>query len=219
MTNDEKFRALWDHVTVNYHNTPSPMMLAVGTALQQAVHEMGESKTFAFTESLRVVGKRIAEHKSWHTDGTTFIPKVTSEWPVTNADLEMWGDLSLFGDRDYFPDEWHVLRNDVGPAIKDARVWQTYTRYIAGGRLTDDHRKLLRKLLWDQNVFRGDGVSLYVQGKRPFGNSSREQQIARILGWEYPSDEHGEPGMPPEMVERAWEIFDELRFAIQDALK
>jgi hypothetical protein len=70
-------------------------------------------------------------------------------------------------------------------------------------------------LLWDLSLWRGDGISFYVQGKRPFGNSCIEGDMIEILGWEHDpeADEY-----PPGMSERSWDMFDELQFAIIDAL-
>jgi hypothetical protein len=212
MTNAKKFDALWHHVTKNCGHNPSPMMVQVGAAIRKAVLGLKNAKTFRYLEPVRLVAEMIATGVGWKIDGTAHFQEVKCRWRVSNADLEMFGYLSLFGDRDYFPGEWRFLAGDVGDAIKNARVWQCYTRYVERGRVTADHRKLLNKLIWDAHLFRGDGVSLYVQGKRPFGDSGRALSIAAILGWKPPEE------MPVKMVEKAWELFDELRFAVHDAL-
>ena len=69
------------------------------------------------------------------------------------------------------------------------------------------------------SMWRGDGVSLYVQGKRPFGDSSRPQSMAWVLGWEWgePGDE--DPVMPESLREKCWDLFDELQFAVPAILR
>jgi hypothetical protein len=216
MTDTEKFDALWTHVTKGCGHVPSPMMREVGNAMRQTVKAMLLAKSFAYLAPLRDLARKIADHKGWIKDGTANFEEMKCAWEIRNTDLELWGHLSLFGGRD-FVEEWDFLSDNVGESIHKARIFQCYRRYLAGGRLTKEHRKLLRNMIWDQDVFRGDWVSIYVQGKRPFGDSSIAWQIARMLGWELPKDE--DEDMPAETTERVWEIFDELRFAIHDALR
>lgn len=203
-------RDLWKHVTGVCGNKPSACMLAVHGAIRKAVS--GELDL----RPLRDVANRIGEHKEFVTHRRIYLPVVTGEWQITNADMRLWGDLCLFGKRDYLPDHWHWIGNDVGDALCNKRRHQAYERYAAGGGLSDRHRRLLAGLIWDLDVRRGDWVSLYVEGKRPFGNSCREMDIFETAGldgeWEEDED------MPAEIKERCWDLFDELQFAIADAL-
>jgi hypothetical protein len=62
----------------------------------------------------------------------------------------------------------------------------------------------------------GDYTSLYVDGKRPFGNSGTAMEIARVLGWDCDVGKDGDPQLSAAQTERAWELFDQLPFALQE---
>lgn len=209
----EKLEQLWQHVTGVCRNVPSPAMLVVKEAMAAAL--VGDQPNL---RPLFDAAHRIGKHVDFFRDEAGYLQsKIEGEWHVTNADLKLWSDLSLFGDRDYFPKSWHWLGNDIGPAIGAKRKWQAYTRYIDRGRLRPEHRKLLGRMIWDMRMWRDHGATLYVQGKRPFGNSDIEGDMHEILGWDRDWPEDGE--MPAAVEERLWDLFDELLFAIRDVLK
>jgi len=176
-----------------------------------------EAATSGHWKPMRDVAQRIAVNDKceFESYGTAFIPKVSGEWHISNSDMLTWADLAFFGRRDFFPENWGFFSHEVARALEEKRIWQTLERYKANGGVLEEHRKLLARLIWDINPWRGDGVSLYVQGKRPFGNSSREYDMVEILGWEFPPEDED---ISDEMNERCWELFDELQFAIGDAL-
>lgn len=140
------------------------------------------------------------------------------EWHITNHDMEFWADIGFFGDRDYLPDWWSIYASDISPALKAKRRWQASCRYRINGGLREEHRKLAAKLRFDVDCWRVDWASIYVDGKRPMGNSSREYDMAAALGWEIPENQDGEREMPPDMAELCWDLFDELPFAIHDMI-
>lgn len=202
---------LWRHATKVCRNEPSPCLHAVHRAMLEAVS--GDQPNL---RPLRNVAQRIGAHQAFVTHRKILFPQVAGEWHITNADVALWDDLCLFGNRDYFPDCWHWMANDIESAICYKRRFQAYERYVAGGGINERHRRLLAGLIWDLDVRRGDWVSLYVQGKRPFGNSYRELDIFEIAGLD---GEWGEDDdMPAEIKERCWDLFDELLFAVADAL-
>ena len=208
MNNQEQMEKLWQHVTAQ-DTCISPCMEAVHAALLEAAR-------MNHRRPMSEVARRIAENNcEFEHYGAAFIVKVSGEWHITNSDMLLWADLAFFGRRDFFPNNWGAFSREVDKALSDKRTWQTFERYMANGGLNDDHRKLLARLIWDINPWRGDSVSLYVQGKRPFGNSSRELDMVEILEWQFPPEDED---IPDEMNERCWELFDELQFAIGDAL-
>lgn len=207
--NLKKFNALWDHVAGFWKF--SHMIIEIKKELT----------TFFLKEPLDIrpliiFADRIGKHIDFeHFRNHQLVPKVEGEWHITNSDLEFWANLCLFGDRDYFPKKWNWLSSPISDAVHKKRRWQTLQRYYESGGLKEDHKKLLSQMKWDLNLWRGDGVSLYVQGKRPFGNSAIEGDIIEILGWELESEADE---IPMEMEERCWELFDELQFAVFDVL-
>ncbi len=52
-----------------------------------------------------------------------------------------------------------------------------------------DYIKLLKRMEFKKYESGGDYVYMGVEGKRPFGNSSIEHDIAKILGWKLPNDD------------------------------
>lgn len=210
----QSFAELWQQVTKSRGRKPSPMMLEVAKVLPKAIAGAANANSFRFLDSVKKLADRIAKHVSFQVTGTAFFPKVKCEWLVHHGDLELWSDLCLFGERDYFGESWKYPSRELYKAIKNARIWQCYRRYLKAGRVTNEHRILLRHLIWDQSVGRDHGAILYVEGKRPMGDSGIDSQIGHLLGWQWPEDDD----MPTKMVERAWELFDELRFAIHDVI-
>jgi len=52
-----------------------------------------------------------------------------------------------------------------------------------------DYIKLLKRMQFERYKEGNDHVYIGVDGKRPFGNSSIELDIAEILGWKLPNDD------------------------------
>jgi hypothetical protein len=79
--------------------------------------------------------------------------------------------------------------------------------------ITDDHLKLLERMYvgWDEMEYGAPAID----GKRPYGNSDVEADIAEILGWPEP-DEDGE--MPDGQRERAERIHAEMGLVLQIGL-
>tara|TARA_R110000868_G_scaffold13556_5_gene63073 strand:- start:514 stop:1020 length:507 start_codon:yes stop_codon:yes gene_type:complete len=76
---------------------------------------------------------------------------------------------------------------------------------------TSDHIKLLKSMEflggWDGSV------SIYAEGKRPFGNSGYMKDVARILGWKLPNDD-----LSDEQYEQANKLLEELPYALNNLL-
>ena len=176
--NVKKFNALWDHV--NGWWAPSDCMFAIKKAIEEFF-----SKEPLNVRPLIIFADRIGKHLDFeYFRKKELVAQASGEWHITNSDLEFWANLCLFGERDHFPKRWDWLSNPISSAIHRKRRWQTLQNYYGKNGLNEDHKKLLGRLNWDINFFRGDGVSLYVQGKRPFGNSGIEGDVIEILGWE-----------------------------------
>lgn len=78
-------------------------------------------------------------------------------------------------------------------------------------KTTSEHIKLLQAM-----EFLGSWngvVSLYAEGKRPFGNSDILKDVARILDWKLPNDE-----LSDEQVDRANMLLDELPYALNNII-
>lgn len=61
--------------------------------------------------------------------------------------------------------------------------------------------KLAKRMIFE-GIFHGDLVSIGVCGKRPFGNSSINEDIAEILGWDYEDELSEEQYL---LIEKIWE--------------
>jgi len=204
-SNTHKLDKLWKHGLPD--NLP-PCFQEIKTAIDSAL-----SGNF---RAIHDITGRIAGNSSdFESYGTAFVRKADGEWAITNRILQTWSTIDFFGGRDYFPREWEMIGSQIRHALKDAHRWQTLQRYKNNGGIKEEHRKLLARLLWDMDPFRNDWVSLFVQGKRPFGNSGIEIDMIEILGWEFPPEDED---IPDEMIERVWQLFDELQFAIIDVL-
>jgi len=138
------------------------------------------------------------------------------QWTVENRDLLFLRQIAMWTGRsdDEQNGGWaNILINKVGKAMEIKRLHQAYVRYQSSG-LTREHCLLLAKGKWLINTWRGDGMSLYMNGKHPWGDSFKELSIYEICGWEIP---WGEESPTNEQEERAWNLFDELVFALPDA--
>lgn len=208
--NLKKLEKLWNHAGVS---AGAEIQSECMSAIKDVLIGTLSKKKPPFHPLLRL-SERIGEHVGFEHHRQLMISRVKGEWRISHADLEFWGRISFFGNRDYFPNIWQNFAACVTSALYSKRRWQTLERYRANGGVNSEHRKLLNRLKWDLDFSRGDGVSLYVQGKRPFGNSSIEIDIIDIVGWEVDT----EKDTSIETEERCWKLFDELQFAIVDAL-
>jgi hypothetical protein len=194
----------------------SPLLKAIYRAFQQT---SGIETDFRDSHKLHKFSKRIAStdkhgpiaclryHEDWQ-----------GEWEVRNTDLETWATFKMWFGRyitreDEMPSLW---TGDISRALEMKRMQQAYDRFKKT-RLTKVHCRLLSNLLYEVSTGRGDWISLFVQGKRPFGNSSITSDIYMHAGWkmDWPEDK----GYSDKHSERAWNIFDELAFAAPAAAK
>jgi len=204
----------WDNATNGKPMTP--LLLAIAEAIKATPDS---DRDFSAAHQLHGFAKRIAEATTYcNIAALEYMNDWKGEWEVTNYDLEIWARfrmwLSRFGGEDNVMTG--ALTQDISRAMANKRMQQAYDRYQKSG-LTTEHCGLLQNLLWKINTGRGDGISIYVEGKRPFGNSSIEYDIHEHAGWkmDWPEDS----GPSDEQNERAWNLFDELVFAAADASK
>lgn len=202
--------------------TLTPLLLAIGEAIATAP---STEKDFTPTNHMADFARRIASSEK---AGRRF-PKAMSyerwagEWHVTNLDCDVFSTFDMWLHR-YCAESPnnqadHFTRR-VWAALENKRMTQAYDRYHANGGLKRTHCHLLQKLLWQIDTSRGDWHSLYVQGKRPFGDSAIEQSIFEAAGLPMPwakTDGSDWDPMTPEQEEQAWDLFDELAFAAPDA--
>lgn len=217
-----KSAALWAWGNALQHTTPSALIHAIGNTIEAIP---GDDDSFEDLRMIRDFSKRIATHPG--TYGNYHLPSTPSlkycgdwsgEWHVRNADLVTWGDFKMWLGRAHNIDTEHAFMTfaDVGEALRIKRLYQAFRRYQSTG-LRKEHCSLLANMGWEIDTDRGDWISLYVQGKRPFGNSAITYDI-----WEHaglPMDWPEDDGMSDEQDEQAWELLDELVFAAPDAAR
>lgn len=87
-------------------------------------------------------------------------------------------------------------------------------RLVRNFRLKKDHIKLLKRM---EFVYfgKGDLVSIGVEGKRPFGNSSVYRDMAQILGWKFDEEED----LTQRQCDRLERLMKELPLALNRILK
>lgn len=210
----DQFNELWIKVSWRFHSPVSPLLSEIYKCTIQYLESKNE---FARSNVALRISTRIANHQEFIYTGTSNISIVTGEWHVTNNDLRFWADMCFFGNRDYFPKQWSWIDGGVGRALHQKRRYQAWQGYKG---VTDDHRKLLSRVWWQTDYSRQDWASLFVEGKRPMGNSDREGDMIDALGWPAPWwDEDGNGEMQEEIIERLWCLWDELPFALADILK
>lgn len=143
----------------------------------------------------------------------------TGRWTITNDDLLFLREVAMWIGR-YDPTEETMAdlywNNALVTRVHKKRMWQAWQRFQQTG-LTHEHLKLIAKARWFQNCWRGDGDSIHMDGKRPWGDSFKELSIYQICGWELPRNKADEVDMKPHHEEHAWNLFDELPFAIPAA--
>jgi len=140
----------------------------------------------------------------------------TGRWMIQNRDLRFMRQLAMWTGRyeadtggGFWADEFATK---LGRKVGFKRMHQAWQRFQTTG-LTQEHCWLLEKAGWFINTWRGDGESLYMDGKHPWGDSFKELTIYQICGWELPRNKAEEVEMSNAHEERAWNIFDELAFA------
>lgn len=189
------------------------------TAIRGMIEAMtGDETTARDHHLINKLEKRIADRGDERFGGCPaldYCNKWSGEWHVTNGDLQLWGLFKMWLYRSSCDtDMAGVTFQGISNALRCKRLFQAFERYQSTG-LTKAHCNLLANMGWNMDMERGDWISLYVQGKRPFGNSSITYDIFEHANWEkdWPEDD----GMSDDQEERAWEIFDELVFAAKDA--
>ena len=190
----------------------TPLLKAIGKALTNAPCKRG---TFVYAHELGRFSYQIADGRNAphsHICALDYTDGWKGKWTVTNHDLEVYSDFEMWMGR-YMPDNQRCETGRIAQAMKRKRMQQAYDRYKKTG-LRREHCLLLEKMCWEVETGRGDWVSLFVQGKRPFGDSSRARSIYKILGWQEPKTDRC---LNDKEEERAWNIFDELAFAAPDA--
>tara|TARA_R110000868_G_C10972986_1_gene771103 strand:+ start:7287 stop:7697 length:411 start_codon:yes stop_codon:yes gene_type:complete len=85
---------------------------------------------------------------------------------------------------------------------------------FAKNGVSEDCIKLLKEMEF-RGLWCGDTVSIGVDGKRPFGNSSATQDVGEILGWEG-IEEYGLSG---QQEKKAWELMRQLPMAVNQIIK
>lgn len=216
-------RAVLDHAISNTLSNRKPR-----TAFQRAVLKAVESiprreaRVPAFRKGwaafCQLAGRTVGDHQ-------TALPRCCSwrehkgRWTITNDDLCFVRDVAMWiGRAD--PEKQTMAEIFWGHALVSRlhkkRMWQAWLRFQRTG-LTHEHIQLIAKASWYQNCWRGHGESIYMDGKHPWGDSFRELSIYEICGWELPRNKAGEVEMKPHHEERAWNLFDELPFAIPAA--
>lgn len=75
-------------------------------------------------------------------------------------------------------------------------------------KITEEHLKLLSKAYWkyDECEYGAPAIDC----KRPYGNSSVEEDIADILGWKLFENKYGETEMSREQSDKASQLHREL---------
>lgn len=143
-----------------------------------------------------------------------YAAELKGDWEIKPEDLEFIGTLGMWverGDDVHRGHGWATnLIQRLAEAVWRKRLYQAYLRFQATG-VTREHALLAAEMLWEMKLWRYCGVSLFVQGKRPFGNSGVECDIFEICGWEWEGEE-----MTKAEEERAWDLFDELVFAVPE---
>jgi len=227
-TTTEYAKAAW--ATATKDQSLTPLLAALGEAIATAP---STEKDFSPTNhmarfALRIAQKDKVERNSAADGFGKGFPKAISytrwkgEWHVTNYDLEIVSRFTMWLSRycDPHANQADTFASRITTALANKRMSQAYVRYYANGGLKRTHCLLLQKMLWEVDTLRGDWVSLHVQGKRPFGDSAREQSIFLCadlpMPWAKTDGSDWDP-MTPEQKEQAWDLFDELAFAAPDA--
>lgn len=110
-------------------------------------------------------------------------------------------------------------RDEFDDRIRRVKETMQREKEIERERLASEARNEIHKDIWDRwlilllkrmefkGIFYGDIVSIGVEGKRPFGNSNWNRDIAETLGWEY---EDGLSDKQSLLVSALWEDIPEF---------
>lgn len=215
--NQKKFAALFKQVLS--HRKPSALLKEIRRVLLRALAHEGvpftADRRIVATLTRRIEGREKGKSLGHILGYGPLMWMADGEWTVSNADLKNWADICLFGERDYFGDDWRDVEGSITSALHQCRRYQSFLRYQRRGGVTVEHRRLLAALNWQVDYSRGDWVSVFVEGKRPTGNSGRAHEFARAMGWNCRWAEK-DRDMPKTQEERAWQFFDELPFVLGD---
>jgi hypothetical protein len=202
----------------NAGKPPTPLCQAIAEALVSPKRDAGPD-----------LAGRIAQSEEWAQPSSHGLElyrasaamgyrvNYKGEWTITVKDLKWMFFVCLwFGRRDktrYDPAEGHL--SPIREAMFHKRLWQAYEAFTVTG-LTKEHLRLLSRLCWQMDVStENDWLSLYVEGKRPFGNSSVVWEIIEIAELPMTWPEEGSPS--EEQCEQAWLLFHQLPFAAAKA--
>lgn len=189
----------------------SPVLSAIGEAFNRMPDD---ERAWVAANSILKFSRRIADQVGDIKLGTC-LPALdyhaywAGEWEIRNSDLVTWSYCKMWVHRSPAETMATQIVAPISKALSLKRLMQAYLRYQKSGA-TKEHCSLLAHMGWEMDMSRGDWVSLYVQGKRPFGNSGAYTDIYGHAGW--PMD-WGDDGPSEDQIERAWNLFDELVFA------
>lgn len=224
MTLQEAFMNAEQNLLNHYGDRVSPLIREILKAINEAPKS---TRDYTGAGYVRKFAQRIATRHSVSTGAVAALRYAnwTGEWLVTQSDLYCWGHYSMWAHR-YDPGQLvSDYLDPISAALGNKRMQQAYDRYQKTG-LRSEHCKLMGKLSWEMDTLRGDWVSLFVQGKRPLGDSSIDLSIYGAVGWDYPVHEMPDGSVNPEYDaqtrvadERAWDLFDEIPFAVPDMAK
>lgn len=219
-TAESAVRQAWDNAL---RNQPEPAPGSLLAELRNAMLDACEpGKEYANTHRLYQFTQRIARRPDPDDLSKWLVPNMAGgllyqyagDWDVTNRDLDVAGDVGMWLNR-YLPLTAHTALYNIYPALKNKRTTQALERYKQGG-LRREHTLLIFAASFEVNMPRGDGVSIFVQGKRPLGDSWIPMSIYQAVRWPLPRDAKGEVTLSEAEEERAWDLFDELPFALRD---
>lgn len=182
----------------------SEMILVISKGVITIVDEWSDN----WYNRIKSISRRIARIPNRDTFASLnpLVRNVVGEWHVSNADLLLWRQVHL-----EITEYAEGILAGITSAIQQKRAMQALEGYRG---LSSEHIALLQQMDFYTNLWRGDFVSLHASGKRPFGDSSVASSVAHILQW--PSTAEHE--LSEDQQERAWELIDELPFALRDVL-
>lgn len=204
----EVFRNSW--ADASRDKVASELMTALKPKIEDAILEYHNKKIYDLEE---FIGDY--EKESSHRYPEPFPMK--SNHKITNVDLNFWRDLSFLINRyseGYNFSYYLKSMNDrILRQMHKVRKYQVWQSYKETG-ITIEHKKLLARMVFEGDLHRGDWISIFAEGKRPFGNSSIECDMLEILGWYDPEETN-----KVEFYEKLWELFDQLPFALNDLIQ
>lgn len=106
-----------------------------------------------------------------------------------------------------------LVTGRIAESLRVKRLQQAHDRFKATGLLVD-HCRVLSKMSWNVDTQRGNVTTLYVPSL-PFGTTNVVLEVYQHTQWPI---EFGDVGPRAEHAERAWNLLDELVFAVRDAV-